>query len=247
MNKSKHILCLFLGLGLLASCSSDKLAEENATAEQLYSKAEEYLDKTSYVRSAEYFERVELEHPYSKLAVKSKLMAAYAYYQAKKYDDAILALDRFIRFHPGNEEIDYAYYLKAMSYYEQISDVKRDQSNTEKALEALYQVTTRFPNSQYAKDAALKIELANDHLGGKEMEVGRYYLNQQNYLSALNRFSAVVNEYQTTSHIEEALYRQVEIYKILGLQKEMNNAFKVLNHNYPKSNWTSKAQELIKG
>ena len=146
-----------------------------------------------------------MELPYSKWAHKDKLMGASAYYKDQKYDDAILSLDRFIKYPPGNQDTPYAYYLKALCYYEQIVTVDKDQSNTAKAKEAFEQVINRFPDSEYAQDAKLKIDLTNDHLAGKEMEVGRYYLKQKNYLSALNRFSVVVNEYQTTSHIEEAL------------------------------------------
>ncbi len=245
MSKLRFVLALLLSLGFVSACSSTP-KPENQSAEELYNEAHDYLNDTSYKKAAETFEQVELEHPYSKWATKSKLMAAYAYYRDKKYDDALLALDRFIKFHPGNKDIAYAYYMKAMCYYEQISDVNRDQSNTQQALDALYQVTARFPNSEYAKDANFKIDLTNDHLAGKEMEIGRYYLSQKNYLSALNRFSVVVNQYQTTSHIEEALYRQVEIYKILGLNSEAKNAAKVLSYNYPKSSWNKKAQDLLK-
>lgn len=173
-------------------------------------------------------------------------MGAYAYYKDQKYDDAILAIDRFIKFHPGNKDIAYAYYLKALCYYDQIVDVTKDQSTTEKALNALQQVVLRFPNSEYAKDATLKIDLTRDHLAGQEMEIGRWYLGQQNYLSALNRFSTVVNQYQTTSQIQEALYRQVEIYTILGLNEEARKAYKVLEFNYPDNKWTKQAQKLLK-
>lgn len=235
---------LFLLLFLSACSSVSRPTEEPKTAEALYNQAFDLLENTSYVKAATTFEKVELEHPYSKWATKAKLMGAYAYYRDQKYDDAIISLDRFIKFHPGNKDIAYAYYLKALCYYEQITGVDRDQSNSEKALNALYQVMVRFPDSEYAQDAEFKIELVNDHLAGKEMEVGRYYLGQKNYLSALNRFSTVVNNYQTTSHIEEALYRQVEIYKILGLNKESQDALKVLGYNYPQSPWYKKALKL---
>lgn len=246
MKKSLLILGAVLSLSLLSACAT-KEKEEPKTAEGLYTQAKEYLDKTSYTKSAETFEKIELEHPYSALATKARLMAAFAYYKDQKYDDAIIALDRFIKFHPGNKDIAYAYYLKAMCYYDQIVDVTKDQSTTEKALNALQQVVLRFPESEYAKDARLKIDLTHDHLAGQEMEIGRWYLKQQNYLSALNRFSVVVNQYQTTSQIEEALYRQVEIYTILGLKAEALKAYKVLEFNYPKSKWYAQAQSIIKG
>lgn len=246
MKKSLFILGMILSLNLIAGCAS-KEKEENKTAEGLYTEAKGYLDNTSYNKSAQTFEKIELEHPYSALATKAKLMGAYAYYKDQKYDDAIMALDRFIKFHPGNKDITYAYYLKAMCYYEQITDVTKDQSTTAEAMNALQQVILRFPNSEYAKDARLKMDLTRDHLAGQEMEIGRWYLNQKNYLSALNRFSVVVNQYQTTSHIQEALYRQVEIYTILGLNNEAQKAYKVLGFNYPKSKWYQQAQAIIKG
>ena len=144
----------------------------------------------------------------------------------------------------GNKDIAYAYYMKGLCYYEQIVEVQKDQSISRQALDAFNQVIVRFPDSDYAQDAKLKIDLIYDHLAGQEMEVGRFYLKQKNYLSALNRFSEVVNHYQTTSHIEEALYRQAEIYKILGLNKESQDAVKVLGHNYPNSKWYKRALKL---
>jgi outer membrane protein assembly factor BamD len=239
------LMAIFFSLAV-CSCASgpeEEPAQENV--EDLYNRAHKLLDKGSFTKSAQTFEKVELEYPYSKWATKAQIMGAYAYYKNQKYDDAVLALDRFIKFHPGNADISYAYYMKALCYYEQINSVDRDQSNTEKALDALYQVIARFPDTDYAKDASVKLDLTNDHLAGKEMEVGRYYLSQKNYLSALNRFSTVVNEYQTTTHIEEALYRQVELYQIIGLSDEASNAYKVLNHNYPNSKWTTRAKSLV--
>lgn len=243
MKKSFTLLCAILSLSLVSACSSTP-KEEPKTAEDLYTNAKELLDNTSYNKSAETFEKIELEHPYSALATKAKLMSAYAYYKDQKYDDAIMALDRFIKFHPGNKDIAYAYYLKALCYYDQIGDASKDQTPSQQAMDAMKQVILRFPDSQYAQDARLKIDLINDHLAGQEMEIGRWYLGQKNYLSALNRFSTVVNQYQTTSHIEEALYRQVEIYTILGLGKEASNANKILGYNYPDGKWTAQAKNL---
>lgn len=236
------LLCFAVSLN---ACSSTKETDDNKSAEQLYTKAYKLLNKTSYAKAAETFEKVELEHPYSKWATKAKLMGAYSYYKDQKYDDAIISLDRFIKYHPGNEDAPYAYYLKALCYYEQIVTVDKDQSLTQKAYDAFEQVVNRYPDSEYAKDARLKMDLCRDHLAGKEMEVGRYYLNQKNYLSALNRFSTVVNNYQTTSHIEEALYRQVEIYTMLGLNAEAQNAKKILGYNYPDSKWYKDALKIL--
>ena len=241
-------LALFLGLFcFVAACSSTpESSEEHLSVERLYNRGYESLNKTQYAKAAESFEKVELEHPYSKWATKAKLMGAYAYYKDQKYDDAIMALDRFIKYHPGNKDIAYAYYMKGLCYYEQIVGIERDQQNSASAMEAFRQVIVRFPDTDYAADAKKKLNLINDRLAGHEMEIGRFYLGQQNYLSALNRFSVVVNQYQTTGHIEEALYRQVEIYRILGLDKEAGDAAKVLGHNYPQSKWTRRAQKLVK-
>lgn len=246
MKKTSLVLGLFVALGLLSGCSSTKENIENPTAEQVYNQAYELLERTSYKKAAETFEKVEMEHPYSKWATQAKIMSAYAYYKDKDYDSAIINIDRFIKFHPGNKDIAYAYYLKALCYYDQIAPVEKDQSNSERALEAFRQVVIRFPNTEYAKDAEFKMALASDHLAGHEMEIGRYYLSQENYLSALNRFSGVVNNYQTTTHIEEALYRQTEIYTIIGLPDEAQLSAKVLQHNYPKSKWSARAQRLVK-
>lgn len=243
----KHILWLLVLVFALGGCGTTPEETESVkTAEQLYNTGYKQLEKTSYAKAAETFEQIELEHPYSKWAVKAKLMGAYAYYKDQKYDDAVLSLDRFIKYHPGNKDIAYAYYMKGLCYYEQIVGVEKDQNNTKLALQAFRQVIARFPGTEYAQDAKVKMDLIFDHLAGQEMEIGRYYLKQKNYLSALNRFSVVVNRFQTTPQIEEALYRQVEIYKILGLNKEAEDAAKVLDHNYPDSKWNRAAQKLLK-
>ncbi|MBR1605210.1 MAG: outer membrane protein assembly factor BamD [Alphaproteobacteria bacterium] len=238
-----NILCAVCLNCLLCGCVSDQKEPENA--EELYNQAYNQLQDTSYSKAAKSFEQVELEYPYSKWAIKAKLMGAYAYYKDYSYDDAIISLDRFIKFHPGNKDIAYAYYLKALCYYDQITSVEKDQSITAKAMEALNNVIIRFPDSDYAKDARAKLDLTIDHLAGQQMEIGRYYLKQQNYLSALNRFSEVVTRYQTTSHIEEALYRQTEIYTIMGLNDEAGKAAQVLIYNYPDSSWSKEAKKLV--
>lgn len=242
--KMKKLLILSFATMLLWGCASKK--EEVLTAEELYRQGYEYMQKTSWKKAAESFEKVEIEHPYSRWAVKAKLMGAYAHYKNEKYDDAVLSLERFIKFHPGNKDVAYAYYMKGLCYYDQISPADKDQSNTQKAQDAFQQVILLFPNSDYAIDASHKMNLILDHLAGQEMEVGRYYLKGKNYLSALNRFSTVVKEYQVTPQIEEALYRQVEIYTILGMTAEASTALKVLQANYPQSRWTIKAEKLKK-
>ncbi len=172
-------------------------------------------------------------------------MGAYAYYKNEDYDDAVLALDRFIKYHPGNKDVAYAYYLKGMCYYNQISSADKDQADTEKAEEAFNRLIMLFPNSEYAADARKKVNLTEDYKAGQEMIIGRYYLNNGNYLSALNRFNVVLENYQTTVQIEEALYRQVEIYGILGLNKYAAGYYKILHNNYPDGIWTAKASKVM--
>ena len=241
---SQFVLMLFI-----TGCASDNsniINDEDKTAEMLYNEAYEYLEKTSYQKSAEKFDKIEMEHPYSKWATKSKLMSAYAYYKGEKYDDAIASLDRFIRLHPGNKDIAYAYYLKGVCYYDQISSSEKEQSSTKDAYDTFMQVITMFPSSKYATDAKNKMALIEDHLAGHEMAVGRYYLENKEYISALNRFSIVTDNYQTTPQIEEALYREVEIYTILGLTNEAQKKERILTSNYPNSKWSKMATSLIK-
>ena len=240
----KKILGLLVVLAL-ASCAATDEMKENASVEELYNKAFDDLQKTKYKKAAEEFEQVEIEHPYSQWAVKAKLMGAYAYYKNEDYDDAVLALDRFIKYHPGNKDAAYAYYLKGMCYYDQISTADKDQADTEKAEEAFNRLIMLYPNSEYAADARKKVNLTEDYKAGQEMIIGRYYLNNGNYLSALNRFNVVLENYQTTVQIEEALYRQVEIYGILGLNKYAAGYYKILQNNYPDGVWTAKAAKVM--
>lgn len=245
----KRMLYLLPVLALLLSaCASDKetVNDEDKSAEVLYNEAYDYLSKTSYSKAAETFDKVEMEHPYSKWATKSKLMAAYSYYKDEKYDDAIASLDRFIRLHPGNKDIAYAFYLKGVCYYDQIAPSEKEQSATKDAYETFSQVITMFPQSEYAADAKAKMALIEDHLAGHEMTVGRYYLQNKEYISALNRFSTVTDVYQTTAQIEEALYREIEIYTILGLTREAIKKEEILRRNYPDGKWTKLAQSLVK-
>ena len=197
------------------------------------------------LEAARLFDEVERQHPYSQWATRAQLMAAYAHYQALAYDDAIIALDRFIQLHPGSDDIAYAYYMKGLCYYEQITDVGRDQRITQQALDALGEVTRRFPESPYSRDAALKIDLTNDHLAGKEMEIGRYYLRQGHQNAAIGRFRTVIERYQTTSHVPEALHRLTEAYLALGVVDEAQAAAAVLGHNFPGSEWYVDSYALL--
>jgi outer membrane protein assembly factor BamD len=236
-----------LALALLAGCAADEKPYVERPVDVLYNGAVNALEAGAYLDAAKSFDEVERQHPYSVWATKAQLMAGYANYMANKYDDAVIALDRYIQLHPGNHDIAYAYYLKAISYYEQIVDVSRDQGVTEKALQALRDVVRRFPDSRYARDAQLKIDLTRDHLAGKEMTIGRWYLARGDYLAAINRFKRVVADYQTTSQIPEALHRLVEAYTAIGLTDEAKRVAAVLGHNYPGSEWYVDSYQLATG
>ena len=245
--KSRKFLLFALSLCLLTACASkDKnKQEEPEPAETLYQKAAKAMEEEDYKNATKYFDEVERQHPYSALSSRAQLMAAYSSYLDQRYDEAIVALDRYIDLHPGAPDVDYAYYLKAMSYYEQISDVRRDQDMTVKALKAFNALTSRFPDSEHSRDAELKRDLVLDHLAGKEMEVGRYYLNRGHINAAINRFRTVIMHFQTTTHVPEALHRLVESYLTLGLEHEALQVAMVLGHNYPGNSWYERTYELM--
>lgn len=238
---------LMMGCALLLTACSDSEEEQFAkmSVEDLYHQAKEQMDKGSYNRSAKLFAEVDRQHPYSEWALRAQLMSAYAYYEARKYIEAIEGFNVFIQLHPGHENIAYAYYMVGLCYYEQIPTVHRDQEVTEKALQAFEEVIHRFPNSIYARDAKYKIDLTQDHLAGKEMDVGRYYLNQQAYLAAINRFKVVVDQFQTTSHTPEALHRMVECYLALGIPEQAQASAAVLGYNFPGSQWYADSYALM--
>jgi len=225
--------------------SSDEIAYVERPVEQIYNEAMDKLEAGNYKTAAQTFDEVERQHPYSKWATKAQIMAGYAYYLRGNYDDAVNALDRFIELHPGSRDVAYAYYLKGLCYYEQISDVARDQRMTEQALTVFTDLVRRFPDTDYARDARLKIDLAHDHLAGKEMNVGRFYLRRGNQLAAIGRFRTVVEKYQTTTHVPEALHRLTEAYLALGVVDEARRTAAVLGHNYPDSQWYRDSWRLL--
>jgi len=236
----------------LGACGWFGSKDENATyveqpVDVLYNRALDDLGAQDYKHAAKEFEEVDRQHPYSVWATKAEIMAAFTYYESNKYDDAIIALDRFIQLHPGHKDIPYAYYLKAVCYYEQISDVGRDQLITQKALDALSDVAKRFPDTPYARDARLKVELAIDHLAGKEMDIGRYYQKKEQYIGAINRYRTVIERFQTTTHVPEALHRLVECYLALGVKSEAKEAAAVLGFNFPGSDWYADSYYLMTG
>ncbi|WP_271438584.1 outer membrane protein assembly factor BamD [Pontixanthobacter luteolus] len=213
--------------------------------ESLYSEAKRRLESGNTKLAAALFDEVERQHPYSPWARRAQLMSAFSYYSARDYNKAVASAQRFLSIHPGNKDAPYAYYLIALSYYEQISDVQRDQKITEQARVALTEVNRRFPQSEYAADARLKLDLVNDHLAGKEMEIGRYYQRSGRWLAAQIRFQNVVDNFQTTSHAPEALYRLTESSLALGIPQEAVKYAAVLGANYPGSEWYDKAYDLV--
>ena len=256
---------LLVAAGLLAGCSGgmpsiseyltgsstdavspgmEKVDDTKPIAE-LYNAGLKALREREYRTAVKKFSEVERQHPYSRWATKAILMQAYAQYQRNKYDEAIAAAKRFITLHPGHKDAPYAYYLIALSDYERINDVKRDPTAARKALAALEEVARRYPDTPYARDAKRKAVLARDHLAGKEMEVGRYYLERKNYLAAINRFKTVVKDFQTSTQTPEALYRLTEAYLALGVRSEAQTAAAVLGYNFPKSQWYKDAYSLL--
>ena len=214
-----------------------KVDPASKTVEELYNNGVDALNQKRYGTAVAQFDAVEQNYPYSSWAVNAQLMHGYAEYLQNHYTEATGALDRYIQLHPSNSNIAYAYYLRALCYYEQIADIQRDQRGTQQAMSALQEVVNRFPESAYARDSRLKIDLCRDHLAGKEMEVGRFYENQRLYTAAIGRFQRVVDDYQTTNHVPEALHRLTEIYLLLGLTEQAKNTAAVLGHNYPGSSW----------
>jgi len=231
--------------GCAGKSKKPTLVYEERPVELLYSTGANRLDRGAWNEAVDYFREVERQHPYSEWSRRSILMTGFAHYQGNQYSEAISDADRFVSLYPGNPSASYAYYLKAVCYFEQIVDVNRDQAATEQALAALRDVVQRYPNSEYAQDARLKIDMVNDQLAGKEMAVGRYYLRQGQTLAAIGRFRTVVDRHQTTSHTPEALFRLVESYLTLGLTEEAKRNGAVLGYNFPGDRWYSDAYKLL--
>lgn len=230
-----------------AAAQAEKEAAARLPVETMYSNAAKSLDAGEFLDAAQQFDDVDRQYPYSQWATRAQLMAGYAHYRGLRYDEAVLALDRFIELHPGDDNIAYASYLRALCFYEQITDVRRDQRMTELALENLRRVAERFPETKYARDALLKIDLTQDHLAGKEMEIGRYYLVRKQYQAAINRFQHVVDDFQTTTHVPEALHRLTEAYLALGILPEAQKTASILGYNFPESRWYKDSYKLMGG
>lgn len=233
----------------LSACAGSKPKKDVAyvarDVDTLYITAKRRLDEGDAKQAAALFDEVERQHPYSPWARRAELMSAFSYYVSRDYAKSVQAAQRFLSVHPGNKDAPYAYYLIALCYYEQISDVRRDQKDTRQALDALNEVIRRYPATSYATDAKLKIDLVNDHLAGKEMEVGRFYERSGKWLAGTIRFRSVIDKYQATSHVPEALYRLTECYLALGLPAEAQKSAAVLGTNYPGNEWYERAYKLM--
>jgi len=247
-SRNFRVLALVAVALSLGACSTNERMSAvyvERPIEQIYNAAWFEIGRGDWLQAGQQFDEVERQHPYSIWARRALLMSAFCYYSGNRYPEAIDAANRFIQLHPGNKDVPYAYYLKAISLYEQISDVNRDQQDTEQALTALQDLIQRFPDTEYARDARLKVDLTRDHLAGKEMTVGRFYLRRGDYLAAINRFRTVIDKYQTTSHAAEALERLTESYLAMGVVKEAQTAAAVLGYNYPGTQWYMDAYTLL--
>jgi outer membrane protein assembly factor BamD len=247
-----RLAAVALMVAVMPACSSlfgdkDAINIPDEPADKLYNEGLFLLNnKQDYKEAAKKFEEVDRQHPYSEWARKALIMSAYAYYEGREYEESINAAKRYVTLHPGSPDAAYAQFLIGSSYYDQIPDVSREQGRTEKALQALEEVSRKFPDTEYAASARKKIEVARDQLAGKEMETGRYYLKQRKLTAAINRFKTVVTQYQTTRHVEEALMRLAECYMALGIVPEAQTAAAVLGHNFPDSRWYKDAYTLVR-
>jgi outer membrane protein assembly factor BamD len=243
--RSAFVAAVLLGLAGCAATPEEDEDYVERPVDELYNMALDNLQNGDPQQAARDFEEVQRQHPYSQWATRAELMSAFAFYEANQYDEAVAAAQRFIELHPGNDDVPYAYYLIGIAYYEQISDVGRDQRTTRQALQAFDDLVGRFPDTPYARDARLKADLARDHLAGKEMEIGRYYLRRSEYIGAINRFNNVIENYQTTTHVPEALHRLTEAYLALGVDAEAERTAAVLGANFPGSRWYQDSYGLL--
>ncbi len=250
-NKSKSLLLLAVGASalMLSNCSSSgrkaELAYIEKPVEQLYNEAALSVDRRQWAKATLEFQEVQRQHPYSEWAERAMLMTAYVQYRSKQYEDVVASAGEYIALYPSSEGAPYAHYLIGLTHFDQITDVGRDQGRTVLALHALEDVVRRYPASEYARDAELKIDMVRDQLAGKEMEIGRYYLKSSEYLAAINRFKRVIDEFETTTHTAEALHRLVEAYMSIGLVGQAQKSAAVLGHNYPMSDWYEDSYKLL--
>lgn len=241
-------------MALLSGCSyfgfggdEEVKAADEVPVEDIFARAQAAEAGREFRRAASLYDEVERLYPTSSYAKRAILGSARSSYRFGDYDKAILAAGRYLDFYPSDEQAPYAQYLIAVSHYDQITDVGRDQARTKAALQSLRELINRYPDSQYTKEAQLKLDLTLDHLAGKEMQIGRYYLTRGQYIGAINRFRTVIEQYQTTTHVPEALHRLVEAYLALGIEKEAQTAAAVLGHNFPGSDWYQDSYALLTG
>jgi outer membrane protein assembly factor BamD len=227
--------------------ATDEKPLDSFSAQEIYERAEFELESGDEEEAARYFGEVERLYPYSEWAKRGLIMQAFSYHRDKDYENARSAAQRYVDIYPTDKDAAYAQYLLALSYYDQIDDVGRDQGLTFQALQALRAVIEKYPDSEYARSAGLKFDLAFNHLAGKEMEIGRYYLRKKHYTSGINRFRVVVEEFQTTTHTPEALHRLVEAYLALGLDAEAQTAAAILGHNFQSTEWYQDSFALLRG
>jgi outer membrane protein assembly factor BamD len=231
------VLAAMLGLAACSSNDDEQLAFSDEPADVLYNEGLAFMNAGKYSKAIDKFNDLDQQHPYSSYTKQGMVLLTFSYYKSGKYDEAIQSGKRFVTLHPGSSDAPYVQYLVSQSYYNQIPDITRDQERTREALNSLQELVRRYPDSEYAPDARKKINATLDQLAGYEMRVGRYYLERRNYIGAVNRFRTVVTDYQTTSHVEEALLRLVESYLAMGVVNEAQTAAAVLGHNFPDSPW----------
>ena len=245
----KRIVFIVLLSSALISCSDTKLAAPETEGEKLrilYSRAMDLVDRKDFVDAAIMFEDIERQYPYSKWSNQAQLMTSFCYYKSRMYDKSLDSLERFIALYPGSRKISYAYYLRALNYFEQIRDVERDQSITAKAKQAFYEVTKKYPDSEFAKDSKDKIDIINDRLAAKEMEIARFYQFNQQWISAINRYNELLDNYGTSVYTAETLHRLVEIYYTLGLVDDAKKYAATLGYNFPDSKWYVMSYEIVR-
>ena len=247
MNLKKFFLLILVVL-VFISCSKDQIKQSTIKEKSLdaqvleaYNEGLKALEQKDVIYAAKKFNEAEILYPQSDWAPKSALMAAYSYYTQDYYNDTISELERFLKIYPKHKDLDYAYYLLGLSYYEQIVDEKKDLQSILKAKEYFNILTKKFPNTEYALDSDFKLDLINDILASKEMYIGRYYFDKKKWIPAINRFRTVIDDYETTIYVEEALHRLVEVYYVLGLTSESKKYAKLLGYNYQSSKWYEKS------
>lgn len=249
--RASRVLVVGMLVLALAGCSGFNLFNSKITEEEiippetLYQSALDDMDRQYFQSAVKNLKKLERQHPYSQYAEKAKLMTVYAYFSTGKYPDAVLAADRYLALYPSSSEVPYVLYLKGTAYYGQIKDITRDQQLAQDSIDTLQLLVSSYPGSKYDDDARESMRVAYDQLAGKEISIGRYYQGNGQYTAAINRFRAVVNKHQTSTHIEEALFRLVESYLALGLVGEARTAAAVLGHNYPSSRWYDLAYSLL--